>query len=312
MKRQLMKIIVVGGNGFIGSHFVARAVDRGHEVIVSGRSERPRFAHGRPYKMITGGLDRLIDNFAEYEDADVICQFASSTIPATSNADPVRDVEENLVQNLRLLDVMRGSRCRRLVYLSSGGAIYGTPREVPIGEDHPQNPISSYGVVKGAVEHYLRLYSANHDLRVSVVRPANPYGPGQDPSGQLGAVPVFLGAALTGRPITLFGDGSIVRDFVYIDDLTDLLTLITEEQAVGVFNCGGGGGGVSLIELTRIIGAVTGRSLSIRHEPERAFDPQAVVLDISRAQRLGWRPSVSLEEGVERTWRAMLAKGAIA
>ncbi|QTC91476.1 NAD-dependent epimerase/dehydratase family protein [Brevundimonas goettingensis] len=300
-----MKIVVAGGNGFIGGHFVARAIARGHEVTVCARSPRDRLDAPRPHAVITGGLEQLVDEFDRYADADVICHFASSTVPATSNADPARDITDNLVQTVRLLDAMRDSGCKRIVYLSSGGAVYGVPKYSPIDEDHPQNPISSYGIVKSAVERYLALYSASGGLSAAVVRPANPYGPGQNPAGQIGAVPVFLGAAREGRPITLYGDGSTVRDFVYIDDLTDLLTRIVESDVTGVFNCGGGGEGTSLADLIATVEAVTGRPLAVTRLPARAFDPPLIVLDNARASGLDWRPTVSLEEGVRRTWRAM-------
>lgn len=306
-----VKIVVVGGSGFIGRHFVARAVAQGHEVTVFNRSpfsgprEGVRDIH-------SGGLERLVSRFEDFADVDVICHFASSTVPASSNADPERDIQENLVQAVKLLGAMRQAAEPRLVYLSSGGAIYGTPQYSPIDEAHPQNPISSYGIVKGAVERYIGMHAASHGLSAAIVRPANPYGPGQDPAGQVGAVPVFLKAAADRKPIKVFGDGSTVRDFVYIDDLIDLLMHIVENRVTGVYNCGGGGGGASLSDLQRIIEMVVGRELEVERLPARPFDPPVVVLDNGRAEALGWRASVSLEDGVARTWRAMHhAQGAV-
>lgn len=306
--RLLVKIVVVGGNGFIGSHFVTRAIASGHEVTVCSRTPDavPRIAGVRG--VIGGGLERLIDEFDRYADADVICHFASSTIPATSNLNPAADIWENLFQTIRLLDVMRNSPCRRIVYLSSGGAVYGAPSYSPIDEEHPQHPISSYGIVKSAVERYLALYSAAGEIAAAVVRPANPYGPGQNPLGQIGAVPIFLGSAKSGTPIKLFGNGTTIRDFVYIDDLTDLLYRIVAGGVSGVFNCGGGEGGTSLSDLITIVESVTCRKLKIDRLPARPFDPPAIVLSNARAHALGWKPSVSLREGVSRTWNALLGQ----
>lgn len=300
-----MKIVAIGGNGFIGSHFTAEAVDRGHEVIVCAPSDAPpSYAHGRPYELITGGIDALIAHCELLSGIDIVCHFASSMIPATSNADPARDIEENLVRNIRLLEKMRAVGKRRILYLSSGGAIYGRPQYTPIDENHPQHPMSSYGIVKGAMERYLELYSVLYGFRPAIVRPSNPYGPGQNPSSRVGVISAFLDCAHRQAPLTMYGDGSIVRDFVYVSDLIRLMLDIVEKDICGTFNCGHGEG-VSLERLAHVVSEVTGNRLEIRYEPARSFDPPIVMLDIKRAKEVvGWEPSVALTEGIRRTWDA--------
>jgi UDP-glucose 4-epimerase len=293
-----MKIIVVGGNGFIGSHFTAAAVDRGHQVVVCElRNTPPRYSHGRPYTLVSGGIDALIDSPELFSNCDMICHLAN----------PVRDIDDNLANNVRLLEAMRALGKTRILYLSSGGAIYGHPKYTPIDEDHPQHPLSSYGVVKGAMERYLELYATLYGFRPAVVRPSNPYGPGQDISGRIGVITAFLDCVYRGAPVTMYGDGSVVRDFIYISDLTRLMLDIIDGDVCGTFNCGHGEG-TSLRQLANVVSSVTGIQLTIRHEPVRGFDPPVVLLDIRRAKEyVGWEPSVSLADGIWQTWQALIA-----
>ena len=184
--------------------------------------------------------------------------------------------------------------------------MYGAPQHLPIDERHPLNPISSYGVVKVAIENYLRMYEANQDFRATIIRPSNPYGPGQDLSGQIGAVTTFLRAAFKEEPITIWGDGTVVRDYIFISDLVSLLLLAVESQFSGVFNCGSGVG-TSLIDLIDAVERASGRQLSTQFEPARAFDPSQVILDVSSASRtFGWRPAMTLAQGIDLTIAKML------
>lgn len=296
-----MRIIVVGGNGFIGSHFVSLAVAAGHEVLVSGNSPTPRFAHGHAFEFLPGGLAGLAERPDLLASAGAVCHFASSTIPSSSNADPVGDIADNLMGTVALLEAMRKVGQQRIIYLSSGGAIYGRPVTTPMAETHPTDPLSSYGVVKLASEKYVNLYAQQYGFRPTIIRPANPYGPGQGTIGQLGAVTTFVNLALTGQRAVIWGDGSAVRDFVYISDLCGMALKALEGDIAGVFNCASGTG-TSLAELMSLVELITGRKLEREYREARAFDPPAVVLDIGRATRdMGWLPQVSLEEGIRRT-----------
>jgi len=293
-----MHIIVLGGNGFIGSHFVKHAVRAGHRVTVVDLLAVPRHPHGETFEFCLAGTIELAARIDLLRAADVIVHCASSTVPATANADPVRDITENLVPLVTLLNAMGQAGLSRIVYLSSGGAVYGPPHTVPIGETHPLDPISAYGVTKVAAEKYLGMYAASRGLQPTIVRPANPYGVDQGKIGLLGAVTTFLNLLAADEAATIWGDGSIVRDFVHIDDVSRLLLAAVEQDRGGVYNCGSGTG-CSLTVLIDTIAAVTGRRLATRFEPARTFDPPQIVLDITAARDVfGWVPRVSLEEGI--------------
>ena len=228
------------------------------------------------------------------------------SIPSSSAANPLEDLDGNLRPLLWLLEAMRQRGLRRIWFLSSGGAVYGVPRHVPIPEDHACAPISPYGIIKLAMENYLSFYQAQHGFEPVIIRPANPYGPVQGKVGQLGVVWTLLRMLQEGKTATLFGDGSTRRDFVYIDDLCDLMIRAVCSDVVGVFNCCGGGGGTSLADLIATINTATGQTLTVHHEPARAIDPPVLVLDISRAQaELDWTPRVFLQAGVRKIVETM-------
>ncbi|WP_167740379.1 NAD-dependent epimerase/dehydratase family protein [Parasedimentitalea huanghaiensis] len=293
-----MHLLIIGGNGFIGRHFVDRAVADGHHVTIVSRSRGPERTG---VTQLTGGIEALCEAPEILDRIDTVCHCASMSIPASSAADPIGDITGNLQPLLLLLDTMRQRGLRRIVFLSSGGAVYGIPRSMPIPEDHACAPISPYGITKLAMENYLAFYQAQYGFKPVIIRPANPYGPGQGKVGQLGVVWTFLRMLQEGKTATLFGDGSTRRDFVYIDDLCDLMMRAVCSDVVGAFNCGGGGSGTELNELINTLHTVTGQTLDVLHEPARAIDPPAIVLDINRAAvELGWTPRVSLSDGVHK------------
>lgn len=298
-----MHLLIIGGNGFIGRHFVNRALSDGHKVTIVSRNQGPERTG---VTQVTGGIEALCASPEILDQIDTVCHCASMSIPASSAADPIGDMTGNLQPLLLLLDTMRQRGLRRIVFLSSGGAVYGIPRSMPIPEDHACAPISPYGITKLAMENYLNFYQSQFGIKSVIIRPANPYGPGQGKVGQLGVVWTFLRMLQAGKTATLFGDGSTRRDFVYIDDLCDLMMRAVCSDVVGVFNCGGGGSGTSLAELISTLDTVTGQTLNVHHEPARAIDPPAIVLDISRAEaELGWTPRVSLSDGIQAIMATM-------
>lgn len=297
-----MHVLALGGNGFVGSHVVAALLDAGHRVSVADRTDQPKFRHGRPFDNIGQGVD---DAIAVLPHIDVVCHLAWSTVPATSNADPIADITENLAGSVKLLEAMRVLGKTRIVYLSSGGAVYGLPRTTPIREEHALDPISAYGVTKVAFEKYLGMYAALHGVRPTIIRPSNPYGPGQNKIGVQGAVNTFLNAAATGENVTIWGDGSTIRDYLAVEDVARLVGAAVEAGTAGIYNCGSGHG-TSLLELIGEVERITGAVINRVHRPARDFDPPVIVLDTSRARAdFGWTPRVSLDVGLAAAWEWM-------
>lgn len=297
-----MRSLVIGGNGFIGSHLVEGLRAEGERVRVLDLG-LPRA------DMDWGDVDYLRGAFSDaaalgpaLAEVDTVYHAASTTVPATSNADPIADVEGNLVATLRLLEAMRGAGVRRIVYLSSGGTVYGNPVRLPVDEEHPTDPISSYGIVKLAVEKYLRMHQALHGLSPLILRPANPYGPRQG-GGIQGVVAAFFARHRKGEPIRVMGDGSVVRDYMYVTDLARLAVSGGRSRVTGTFNAGSGRG-YSLAQVIAAMSAVVGTPMAVEYLPARDFDVHEVVLDIQRAVSVfSWEPQVLLEEGLERTWQ---------
>ena len=297
--------LVLGGRGFIGSHLISallshgfrvRCFDRPH-VVALGRDllEAPGF------ELIEGDLANEAEVAEAIEGCDVCYHLVSTTLPKSSNADPVYDIESNVVATLRLLNQAVKSGVRKIVFTSSGGTVYGNPISTPVQESHPTNPVCSYGISKLAIEKYLGLFKLLHGLDYTVLRIANPFGERQRTHSSQGAVAVFLGKILRGEPIEIWGDGSIVRDYIDISDVVDALLLAMEQTSdQHVFNIGSGRGH-SLIELIRAIEKVTGRTADCRYLQSRAFDiPSNVLCNKLANQCLGWSPKVGFEEGLEK------------
>ncbi len=293
-----MNVLVLGGNGFIGSHLVDELLISGHSVRVFDQfPERYR----APLSNVDYRIGKFCDAFSMAEalhGVDVVYHLISTTVPSTSNLDPVADISDNLITTVVLLDQMNKIGIKRIVFLSSGGTVYGIPKTVPIPEEHSLNPICSYGVVKVAIENYLNMYMELYDLQPTVIRPSNPFGPRQGHDGVQGVISTFLSKALRDEPLTLWGDGSIVRDFLYISDLTKLAVIAGESDHTGVFNAGYGSG-VSILSAVDIIAKLTGVTPVISYQPKRPFDIQEVYLDIAKtSSTFNWQPTVSFEQGI--------------
>ncbi len=309
--------VIVGGCGFIGRHVAVKLARLGHFVILADRSApkydfpddvRARITWTR-CDVAETDLDSLV------EGATTIHHYAWTTIPLTANADPAGDVSANLIPTLALLEAIRRSAHRpRFIFISSGGTVYGKLRHVPVREDHPLAPLTAYGVSKAAVELYLNHYRVVHGLDCRVARLANPYGAGQDFGRGQGAATTFLHRALTGRPIEIWGDGEVVRDYIHISDAAaGLVAVACASQSDGpwIFNIASGQG-VSLNGVVAALETRIGRTLEVRREAGRLFDVPISVLDVTLAQTvLGWSPRLSFHEGMARTLRDLEQGAAI-
>ncbi len=294
-----MNVLVLGGNGFIGSHVVDVLLMAGHSVRVFDRSPE-KFRS--PLPNVDYRLGAFEDSFLLAEalqGIDVVCHLISTTVPGTSNLDPVADIQSNLINTVRLLDQMRIMGVQKIIYLSSGGTVYGNPESVPIGEDQALNPICSYGVVKVAIEKYLFMYQQCYDLKPIVLRAANPYGPRQGHKGVQGLISTFLSKAINHDVLEVWGDGSVVRDYIYIEDLAQLCLAALDSEVTGVFNAGTGKGD-SINEIIKAVDLVTGSTSCIKYKQGRSYDVLRVTLDTRKAcEQFNWSPKVSLEEGVK-------------
>lgn len=298
-----MKVLVTGGTGFIGSHICDELLRRGHSVRVYSRREEPFRA---PLPGVEYYIGEMEDTFYLSEaltDMECVIHLVSSTVPSTSNLDPVADITTNLVSTVRLLELMRRAGPKRIVYLSSGGTVYGEPVRVPVRETDELKPLCSYGVTKIAVENYLGMYAALYGLEPVVLRPSNPYGPRQGRIGVQGLIAAFLNRVQSGQALTVWGDGEVVRDYFFVTDLAELCALAIESPATGVFNAGSGKG-ASINDVIRLIGEVTGEQLQVDYATNRGFDVRETYLDISRARDcFGWEPRVELAEGIALHWQ---------
>lgn len=299
-----MHALVVGGNGFIGSHLVDGLLARGQQVTILDIQERRWDAMPAAARFIRGDIGASYLIREALIGVGVVYHLAWTTIHEVANQDPAADVQSNLVPTIRLIEACQGATSPRFVFVSSGGTVYGPARQLPIGESHPRNPITAYGVSKLAVEKYLQMYHHVAGLDYAVLRPSVPYGPRQNPLGKQGAINVFLHRVAHGLPVTIWGDGRISRDFFYITDLVDALILAGEQPLSDqrTFNIGGREE-ISLIQALETIQRTVGRAAVIDYKPARGFDAPRIVLDTTLARRtLGWQARVDFEEGVARTW----------
>jgi UDP-glucose 4-epimerase len=305
MDRMGEVVAVLGGGGFLGSAIVDRLLAEGHAVRVL---ERPRiepyrtFAAGEHVEWIEGDFGYLPDLQFAIKDVSAVVHLVCTTRPKSSNVEPIFDVQTNLVTTLQLLEEMRGQGIRRLIFASSGGTVYGQPLHTPIDEDHPTNPTTSYGITKLAIEKYLLLEKLLYGLQPVILRVANPYGERQRVEYAQGVVAAFLRSALTHQPIEIWGDGSVIRDYLHSADVARAFAAALSYQGEDcVFNIGSGLG-VSLNQLLQILSEQLDQDLEVIYKPARDFDVKSNILCCRRArQELHWQPEISMAHGLRRT-----------
>lgn len=304
-----MNVLLLGGTGFIGSHVCDALLQRQHHVrIFSRQAER--------YRQPLAGVDYIFadftDRFALSEaltDMDCVIHLISSTVPGTSNLDPVSDIMSNLAPTVSLLELMRQSGPKKLIFLSSGGTVYGTPDTVPVKEDAPLRPVCSYGVVKVAIEKYLAMYHHLYDLQTVILRASNPYGPRQGRLRVQGLIATFLSRLQQGKPLEVWGDGEVVRDYFHVHDLAELCVRAVESDRSGVFNAGSGEG-TSINQIIHLIRQVTGADPEVNYTAGRSFDVDRVFLDIRAAREAyRWQPLIPLHEGIRMHWEWLQQEG---
>jgi UDP-glucose 4-epimerase len=298
-----MKIVVTGGAGFIGSHVVELYVSRGHEVLivdslVTGKREN---LHPKARFFELDIRDAKVADLIRSEKPDVINHHAAQMDVRKSVTDPIFDAQVNILGTIELLKAARDAEVKKVLFVSSGGAVYGEQETFPAPEAHPTWPVSPYGISKRSGELYAHFFQTEYGLKFVAFRYANVYGPRQDPHGEAGVVAIFSGRMLRGEPVTVNGDGKQTRDYVYVGDVARMSALALETDATGPVNVG------TSIEtdvnvLAAMIRDAAGSKSEITHGPAKGGEQRRSVVDVTRAaQVFGWRPEVSLREGLGRT-----------
>lgn len=292
--------LVIGGSGFIGRYLVERLLAAGQDVrtldLGPSAISHPRLTHWSGSFLQSELLDESLTG------VDCVYHLAATAMPREANLNPRRDSQENVLGTLGILDAAIVRNVRRLIFISSGGTVYGPTDQVPIPETHSTNPINAYGVSKLACEKYLRLYNGRGtDIPLSTIslRVANPYGPRQNTRKAQGALTTFAFQAVQGERIQIWGDGSVERDFIHVRDVARAIELAGRSDVSGTEINIGSGKGTSLNDLLTMIERALGRPVPRDYRPARSFDVPRNFLDIAKAKReLDWTPEIGLQGGI--------------
>ena len=300
-----MRVLLTGGAGFIGSHVADHLISRGHEVAVvddlsSGKKENvPKDAFFHKLDIRTG----CTDLFEEFRP-EAVCHQAAQMDVRRSVREPDFDAEVNVLGTLRLLENCVHYGARKVIFASTGGAVYGEQQAFPAPEDHPQYPVSPYGVSKLAGERYLNFYHVQYGLPYAALRYANVYGPRQDPHGEAGVVAVFCGNLATGRTSQIYGTGEQTRDYIHVEDVVRANVLALEgKPPSGAYNVGTGIE-TSVNELYGLLREISGKGPPPEHGPGRPGEQARSCISPAKIGRvLAWRPEVKLTAGLGETLR---------
>ncbi|HUE95478.1 MAG TPA: NAD-dependent epimerase/dehydratase family protein [Longimicrobiaceae bacterium] len=311
-----MKVLVTGGAGFIGSHVADAHVARGDEVVVldnlsSGRRENvPADAEFVELDIRDRDAARLIRD----RGFDLVSHHAAQLDVRVSVADPRLDASVNIDGLLNLLEAAREAEVEKVLFVSSGGVVYGEPERRPTPETSPKLPESPYGVTKLAGEQYLYYYHRVHGIEYAALRYSNVYGPRQDPHGEAGVVAIFSTRLLLGQPLPVYGDGQQTRDYVFVRDVVAANLLLADAPLARAraiddraFNVGTGVES-SVNRLASVLSAAAGQPAEVTHADPRPGELRHSSLDASKLRKLGWEPKVGLEEGLGETFRWIAAE----
>ena len=300
-----MNLPVTGGAWFIGSHLADTLLAKGHSVVIidnlSTGKQKNLNPKARFYRMDIRS-PRLLGVFQK-EKPRIAFHFAAQADVRKSVRSPQEDADVNILGSLNVLEQCRKHRTQKVIFASTGGAIYGNPFQLPTPETFPPEPISPYGVAKLTVEHYLQSYLHLHGLSFAALRFGNVYGPRQDPTGEAGVVAIFAKAFTEIKRPVIYGSGRQTRDFVFVEDVVRSAFLAAKSRASGIFNIGTGKE-TSVRFLAEELSRIYGSGLKPRFAPLREGELERSFLDCRKAKRIfGWEPKVSLTEGLTRTVR---------
>ena len=297
-----MKILVTGGAGFIGSNLVDTLINLGHEVaIIDNLSTGQRQNLNPKAKFYEASIrDDAVSKIFEEEKPDIVNHHAAQIDVRKSGDDPVADAEENILGSLNIILNCVKFGVKKLIYASTGGAIYGDPEYLPADENHPINPISQYGVSKHTVEHYIYLYNVLHELEYTILRYANVYGERQNPFGEAGVVAIFATQMLTGKESTIFGPGDKTRDYVHVSDVVEANIKAIDTGKNTIVNIGTGIE-TSDQQVFDTLADVLEYKSPPKYASVRKGEVSRICLECSKAgKELGWKPKLSFKEGIAR------------
>lgn len=302
------KCLVLGGNGFLGKDLIRHLLDCGYSVRVFDRSN-----NGMKWESSVEWCEGDFLNTQDLENAmsgcDVIFHLITMSLPQSSNDNPVYDVQSNLVGTIKMLSIAVKCGIKQIVFPSSGGTVYGVPEKTPTSENQPTNPICSYGITKLAIEKYLHLFCQLYGLDYRILRISNPYGEGLRMDAPQGAIGVFIGKAMRQELIQIWGDGSVVRDYLYISDVSSaFVNAMNYSGKTRVFNIGSGVG-TSLNQILDSIESKMGKLVKRSYIEPRGVDVPVSILDNTLScSELSWNPKVNLDEGIGRVVNHYLYK----
>ena len=303
----MARCLVIGGDGFLGSHVVDLLAAVGHDVTVFDKFATPDTTYtSTAPKRIAGDFLKAADLRKALRGAEYLFHFVSTTTPASAEDNPGFDVTTNVAQSVVLLEEAVAAGVSRVYFASTGGAMYGNAATERVSEASVASPISPYAIGKLAIEGYLRYFGHKHGLQSVTFRISNPYGPRQHPNRRQGVIPTFLDCIARGLPLTVYGDGSAVRDYIYAEDAARMVVeTVGLETEHAIYNVGSGEG-TSLNRLIDLARLTTGLPVAVEFQPQPSSYVDRVVLDPSRYfGEFQARPRVSLADGIAQTWQAM-------
>jgi UDP-glucose 4-epimerase len=307
----MSKIVVLGADGFIGKNLIRKlASNSADEIVAFDRFSAYQHHLEHPFNsypnvtITPGDFFNRADVTNVLKNADFVFHLISVTTPATANDDPFIDVETNIRGSIELFELCSHHKVKKIVFLSSGGTVYGDIDSDSINEMTLTEPRSPYGISKITIEHYLRYFKFTTKLNYIVYRVANPYGPGQNVNGKQGVIPIFMHKVLNEEPVSIFGDGGMVRDYIYISDLIEMIAgSYAKDNIYNEYNLGCGRG-ESVNDIVLAIEKCTGKNIERAYLPKPSTFVDRSVLDIGRfVNEFGIKPRTNLEAGIQETWK---------
>lgn len=305
---QKSNVLILGGTGFIGTRLAGHLCNAGHRVYSLARNPNKTLFNNSSCLSIEGNINncRLLEPLVD--KCPVIIHAASDSVPGDTIRAPLCEAHNNLLPTIALIEVLQLFENRHVIFISSGGAIYGNPEKIPAPESSPCNPISYHGACKLSLESFLFSFTHQTRNRVTVLRPSNVYGPGQRTPKGFGLIQTILSSILNDSEFTIWGDGSIIKDYLHIDDFIaaceKILCPAGQEKYVR-YNVGYGKG-YSINEICRMAEEITGRRLRKVYREARIIDPAEIILNTDKIMtETGWRPKIEIKEGIGQVWKSI-------